>query len=66
VAKWIFISCPGYSIFGVALTYRALGRHADALVAWERVLDFFLRVLPDNHSAIGEGHVWSDALRALC
>ena len=48
------------------MTYRALGRHADALVAWERVLDFFLRVLPDNHSAIGEGHVWIDALNAFC
>ena len=65
-AKWIFISCPGHSIFGVALTYRALGRHADSVKAWERVLEFFLRVLPDDHSAIGEGLEWNDALSAFC
>jgi hypothetical protein len=45
----------------VAETYRALGRHADALAMGERALELKLRVLPENDSLIGEGHVWSDA-----
>ena len=39
----------------LAVTYSALGRHADALAIRERVLEFFRRVLPADHPDIGEG-----------
>ena len=42
----------------LAQTYSALGRHDDALVMQERVLEFTRRVLPENHPDIGEGDVW--------
>jgi hypothetical protein len=45
----------------IAQTYRALGRHADALAMGERALEFRRRVLPEDDSLIGECHVWSDA-----
>ena len=38
----------------LAYTYSALGRHEDALVLEERVLEFRRRVLPENHPDIGE------------
>ena len=37
----------------LAETYRALGRHQDALVLQEKTLEFCRRVLPDNHPDIG-------------
>ena len=43
----------------LAGTYSHLGRHADALAMRERVLEFYRRVLPEDHPDIGEGHVWS-------
>ena len=43
----------------LAVTYSHLGRLADALAMQERVLEFNRRVLPEDHPAIGEGHVWS-------
>jgi hypothetical protein len=49
----------------VAMTYRALGRPADAVAMGERALEFFRRVLPENHPNTGEGHVCSDALHVL-
>jgi hypothetical protein len=49
----------------VAETYRALGRHADALAMGEQVLEFLRRVLPANHPSIGEGCAWRDGLHAL-
>ena len=45
----------------LASTYRDLGRHADALVMFERVLEFRRRVLPANHPDIGEGCEGRDA-----
>jgi hypothetical protein len=42
----------------LAATYRALGRHADALAMFEKVLEYRRRVLPEDHPDIGEGHVW--------
>ncbi len=50
----------------VAHTYLTNGRHADALVMFERALEFNRRVLPENHPPTGECHVWSDALHELC
>ena len=41
----------------LAETYSALGRHDDALAMKERVLEFWRRVLPENHPDIGEGRV---------
>ena len=43
----------------LAVTYSKLGRHNEALAMDERVLEFFRRVLPEDHPYIGEGHVWS-------
>ena len=40
----------------LAATYSALGRHEDALVLHERVLEFQRRVLSENHPDIGELH----------
>jgi hypothetical protein len=41
----------------LALTYRDLGRHADALLMQEAVLERFCRLLPADHPDIGEGDV---------
>ena len=49
----------------LAETYRALGRHADALAMREQVLEFRRRVLPADHPEIGEGCAGRDALHAL-
>ena len=45
----------------LAMSYSALGRHADALAMRERVLEFNRRVLPENHPDIGEGRVGKGA-----
>jgi hypothetical protein len=37
----------------LAKTYVALGRHQDALVLEEKTLEFWQRVLPENHPEIG-------------
>ncbi len=37
----------------LAATYSALGRHQDALVLQEKTLEFYRRVLPENHPDIG-------------
>ncbi len=50
----------------MASVYFKLGRYADTLVMQERALEFYRRVLPENHPDIGKGHVWSDALHVLC
>ena len=39
---------------GLANTYGALGRYADALVLKEKALEFRRRVLPEDHPDIGE------------
>ena len=44
----------GTAMNNLAVTYSALGRHEDALVLMERVLEFERRVLPENHPDIGE------------
>jgi hypothetical protein len=49
----------------LAGTYSALGRHADALVMKERVLEFRRRVLPADHPEIGEGCEGRDWLHAV-
>ncbi len=50
----------------LASTYGALGKHANALAMGEKALDLFHRVLPANHSEIGEGSFGSDALHDVC
>ncbi len=40
----------------LAVAYSDFGRHEDALVLRERVLEFLRRVLPENHPDIGELH----------
>ncbi len=49
----------------LASTYRALGRHADALAMGERALELQRRVLPADHPDIGEGCEEKDGLHAL-
>jgi hypothetical protein len=49
----------------LAMAYVKLGRHADALVTLQSVLECRLRVLPKNHHLIGEGHVVRVSLHAL-
>jgi tetratricopeptide (TPR) repeat protein len=45
----------------LAASYSNLGRYEDALAMQERVLEFYRRVLPENHPDIGEGRVGSVA-----
>ena len=40
---------------GLANSYSALGRHDEALEMREKTLEFYRRVLPENHPNIGEG-----------
>ena len=42
----------------LAATYADLGRHEDALVLREKVLEFRRRVLPEEHPEIGEVDVF--------
>ncbi len=49
----------------LAGSYSAIGRHADALALFERVLEFFRRVLPGNHPDIGEGCLGRDGLHGV-
>jgi hypothetical protein len=49
----------------LALTYRDLGRHMDALAMGEEVLEFQRRVLPANHPHIGEGCTGRDGLHGV-
>ncbi len=46
-------SALGDAMGSLATTYRALGRHQDALVLQEKTLEFLGRVLPENHPEIG-------------
>ena len=43
----------GQAMSNLANTYSELGRHQDALVLKEKTLEFFRRVLPENHPDIG-------------
>ena len=49
----------------LAVTYADLGRHADALAMFERVLEFRRRVLPADHPDIGEGCAGKDASTSM-
>ncbi len=49
----------------LSTTYYTLGRHADALVMGERVLEFQRRVLPADHPHIGESWLGRDGLHAV-
>ena len=49
----LFFPVLGAAMGNLAETYRALGRHQDALVLQEKTLEFYRRVLPENHPDIG-------------
>jgi hypothetical protein len=49
----------------LAQTYKALGKHVDALAMREQVLEFQRRVLPANHPLIGEGCAGRDGLHGV-
>ena len=55
----------GTTTNNLGFTYRALGRHKDALAMCEKALEFQRRVLPANHPDIGEGCAGRDALHAV-
>ena len=42
----------------LSFSYVAFGRHEDALVLREKVLEFRRRVLPEDHPEIGEVDVF--------
>jgi hypothetical protein len=42
----------------LALSYHKLGRHQDAVVLEEKTLEFWRRVLPQNHPNIGVTRLW--------
>ena len=44
---------PGDAMSNIAGTYGELGRHQDALALQEKTLEFYRRVLPENHPSIG-------------
>ena len=37
----------------LAISYNGLGRHEDALLLQQKILDFNRRVFPENHHQIG-------------
>ena len=39
----------------LAISYSYLGRHEEAVEMQEKTLEFFRRVLPENHPDIGDG-----------
>ena len=39
----------------LAASYSRLGRHQEAVEMREKTLEFYRRVLPENHPDIGEG-----------
>ena len=43
----------GKAMVNLSVTYRELGRHADALEMGKKALEFQRRVLPANHPHIG-------------
>ena len=49
----------------LALTYKALERHAEELAMSEQVLEFQRRVLPANHPHIGESCLGRVALHTV-
>ena len=42
-------------MLGLANSYSDLGRQQEAVEMMEKTLEFYLRVLPENHPDIGEG-----------
>ncbi len=50
-------SVLGAAMGNLADTYSALGRHQDALVLQQKTLEFYRRVLPQNHPDIGGGQL---------
>ena len=55
----------GVSMSNLAAIYRALGRYADALALFERVLELKHRIFPANHPGIGEGCMGRDAFHTV-
>ena len=44
----------GIAMNNISFSYAHFGRHTDALVLLEKVLEFRRRVLPEEHPEIGE------------
>ena len=63
----------GFAMMQLGVTYYNLQRFDDAVALLDKTLDFFRRVLPDNHSAIGDippsilsCSTWSRISNVLC
>ena len=46
----------GKIMHNLGCVFAALKRHSDALAMFERVLELYRRVLPEDHPEIGERH----------
>ena len=55
----------GLAMNNLSFSYVSFGRHADALVFREKVLEFRRRVLPEDHPNIGEADCMIDNLHLL-
>ena len=47
------LSVPGNAMHNLGAYYMELGRHQDAVVVQEKLLELWRRVLPDDHPNIG-------------
>jgi hypothetical protein len=62
----VLIRLAGVALSNLAQTYFDLGRHADALVLQDKVLENFRRALPADNPNIGEVDTGIDAAHAAC
>ena len=55
----------GHDMCNLAQTYQKLGRCREALALQEKTLEFFQRVLPENHPRIGVRWLHLEIMRVL-
>ena len=53
IAGSLICAHAGSDMCNLAQTYQKLGRCQEALALQEKTLEFFQRVLPENHPSIG-------------
>jgi len=53
IAGSLICAHAGNDMCNLAQTYQKLGRCQEALALQEKTLEFFQRVLPENHPSIG-------------
>jgi hypothetical protein len=55
----------GHDMCNLAHTYQRLGRCREALALGEKTLEFFQRILPENHPSIGVRGLHLEIMRML-